>query len=537
MVMTMGELWTQVGSLMATVVFVCAIIQQYFPVPLRAHIDRYAHKLTGLLYPYITITFPEYTGERLRRSEAFTAIQNYLATRSTIRATRMRAEAVKNSKSLILSMDDNEEVIDEYEGVKIWWTSTKVMLTNKSFSRYPSNDEKRSYQLTFHRQHREIILETFIHHIMEEGKSVEKKNRQRKLYMNSSKNEWWHKSNWRHVPFEHPAKFRTLAMDPEMKQGIINDLIKFKNGKEYYEKVGKAWKRGYLLYGPPGTGKSTMIAAIANFMEYDVYDLELTSVKDNSELKKLLIEISNKSIIVIEDIDCSLDLTGQRKKKKTEDEGDKEMKDPVKQAEKEEEKQSKVTLSGLLNFIDGIWSACGGERLIIFTTNHKEKLDEALIRRGRMDKHIEMSYCSFAAFKVLSMNYLDVEWHESYHRIDQLLKETEMTPADVAENLMPKYEGEETDECFKRLVGALETAKEEAKKKAEEEAEAAKKAEKEKEAEAAKRAEKEKEEKEAAAKKDEESSIYTAENNGIKCNGVATKEAKENGHMENDQNS
>ncbi|GJM96930.1 hypothetical protein PR202_ga13808 [Eleusine coracana subsp. coracana] len=54
---------------------------------------------------------------------------------------------------------------------------------------------------------------------------------------------------------------------------------------------------------------------------------------------------------------------------------------------------SKVTLSGLLNFIDGLWSACSGERIIVFTTNHVDRLDPALIRRGHMDRHIEMSYC------------------------------------------------------------------------------------------------------------------------------------------------
>ena len=51
----------------------------------------------------------------------------------------------------------------------------------------------------------------------------------------------------------------------------------------------------------------------------------------------------------------------------------------------------------------------GGERIIVFTTNYVEKLDPALIRRGRMDKHIEMSYCCYDAFKVLAKNYLDVE--------------------------------------------------------------------------------------------------------------------------------
>ena len=114
----------------------------------------------------------------------------------------------------------------------------------------------------------------------------------------------------------------------------------------------------------------------------------------------------NKSLIVIEDIDCSLQLTGQRKKKK-EKVKDEENKDPISKMayeEEEEESNSKVTLSGLLNFIDGIWSATGGERIIVFTTNYVEKLDPALIRRGRMDKHIELSYCSFEAFKVLAKN-------------------------------------------------------------------------------------------------------------------------------------
>ncbi|RHN49967.1 putative ATPase, AAA-type, core, P-loop containing nucleoside triphosphate hydrolase [Medicago truncatula] len=258
-------------------------------------------------------------------------------------------------------------------------------------------------------------------------------------------------------------------MDPNKKEEIINDLVKFKTGKEYYTKVGKAWKRGYLLFGPPGTGKSTMISAIANFMNYDVYDLELTTIKNNNELKRLLIETSSKSIIVIEDIDCSLDLTGQRKKK---------------EEKPKYEKESMVTLSGLLNFIDGIWSACGGERIIIFTTNFVDKLDPALIRRGRMDKHIEMSYCSYQAFKVLAKNYWDVESHDDlFPIIEKLLEKTNMTPADVAENLMPKSIDEDFETCLKSLIQSLENAKkkdeEEAKKKIEDE-EAKLKAEKEK---------------------------------------------------------
>ena len=46
---------------------------------------------------------------------------------------------------------------------------------------------------------------------------------------------------------------------------------------------------------------------MANYIDYDVYDFELTSVKTNTDLRKLLIETKSKSIMVFEDIDCSLD--------------------------------------------------------------------------------------------------------------------------------------------------------------------------------------------------------------------------------------
>uniref|UniRef100_A0A0A9CLP9 AAA+ ATPase domain-containing protein n=1 Tax=Arundo donax TaxID=35708 RepID=A0A0A9CLP9_ARUDO len=293
------------------------------------------------------------------------------------------------------------------------------------------------------------------------------KNRQRKLFTNISTHQWsdggYVSSAWSHVVFEHPKTFDTLAMDPARKKEIKDDLDMFKNGKDYYARVGKAWKRGYLLYGPPGTGKSAMIAAMANYLDYDIYDIELTSVHSNTDLRRLFIETTSKSIIVIEDIDCSLDLTGARNKKKAAEEG-KDKKDGAaasgKAGGEKRDTSSKVTLSGLLNFIDGLWSACGGERLIVFTTNHVEKLDPALIRRGRMDKHIEMSYCGFDAFKFLAKTYLDVESHALFGAVGELLRQVDMTPADVAENLTPKSVDDDADSCLAALVKALEEAKE-----------------------------------------------------------------------------
>ncbi|CAL5089060.1 unnamed protein product [Urochloa decumbens] len=252
---------------------------------------------------------------------------------------------------------------------------------------------------------------------------------------------------WSYIDFDHPTTFESLAMHPEKKRKIMDDLDDFRSSKDYYRRIGKVWKRGYLLYGPPGTGKSSMIAAMANYLNYDIYDIELTTVPSNNDLRKLFIETKGKSIIVIEDIDCSLDLTGQRNSAAT---------TMAVAGAKRKRRTSRMTLSGLLNFTDGIWSAHGGERIIVFTTNFVDKLDPALIRCGRMDMHIEMSYCSFEAYMTLAKNYLDLDTHPLFGTVEKLLQMVEITPANVAECLMMSNCTERrADLCLGRLIDEL----------------------------------------------------------------------------------
>jgi hypothetical protein len=59
------------------------------------------------------------------------------------------------------------------------------------------------------------------------------------------------------------------------------------------------------LYGPPETGKSSLIAAIANYSKYDVYNLELTAFSSDDELMIALLDSPSRSLIVVEDIDCN----------------------------------------------------------------------------------------------------------------------------------------------------------------------------------------------------------------------------------------
>jgi chaperone BCS1 len=51
-----------------------------------------------------------------------------------------------------------------------------------------------------------------------------------------------------------------------------------------------------------------------------------------------------------------------------------------------------VTFSGLLNALDGV--AAGEERVAFLTTNHIDRLDEALIRPGRVDMTIRIGWAT-----------------------------------------------------------------------------------------------------------------------------------------------
>jgi chaperone BCS1 len=114
--------------------------------------------------------------------------------------------------------------------------------------------------------------------------------------------------------------------------------------------------------------------------------------------------------------------------------------------------QPQVTLSALLNFIDGLWSTSCEERIIVFTTNYKDRLDPALLRPGRMDMHIYMGFCCWEAFKTLARNYFLVDDHPLFQEIQGLLAQVEVTPAEVSEMLL---RNEDVDVAMQGLVEFL----------------------------------------------------------------------------------
>ncbi|XP_041000741.1 AAA-ATPase At2g46620-like isoform X2 [Juglans microcarpa x Juglans regia] len=122
------------------------------------------------------------------------------------------------------------------------------------------------------------------------------------------------------------------------------------------------------------------------------------------------------------------------------------------------EKSTGVSLSGVLNFMDGILnSCCAEERVMVFTMmNSKDRVDPSLLRPGRIDVHIHFPLCDFLVFKTLASSYLGLKDHKLFPQVEEIFQTgASLSPAEIGELMIANRNS--PSRAIKSVMTALQT--------------------------------------------------------------------------------
>lgn len=187
-----------------------------------------------------------------------------------------------------------------------------------------------------------------------------------------------------------PFNFNNVAGNEEAKESVM-DIVDFLKNPEKYSSYGARMPKGIILYGEPGTGKTLLAKAVAGEANVPFYAMSGSDFVQvyvgvgASRIRQLFKKAKShgKAVIFIDEIDA----IGKKR-------------DNSKTGGSDERDQ---TLNALLTEMSGFNEKDG--IIIMAATNRLDMLDEALLRPGRFDRHIEVSLPDLTAReKILALH-------------------------------------------------------------------------------------------------------------------------------------
>jgi energy-coupling factor transporter ATP-binding protein EcfA2 len=290
-------------------------------------------------------------------------------------------------------------------------------------------------------------------------------------------------------------------------QDFLNRFGKTGTHDDLYVKMGVTKKAFLLLHGEPGCGKSTLIKGLLNKTGRHGVMVRWDRLKTCADFCSLFRspKINGKPfkledyIFIFEDFDANSNETLKKRKtdgldkkallqaiktlKKTTKDGDDgdgdgdadddcgstgdsdtDPKNVAKQhlthvLEKlEKPTADELTLECVLNVMDGIAEMPGG--MMVFTTNHFEKIDPAFYRSGRIDKIVEFKKASVKIIKEMVFRFFDIGLPDDGSEKDDIqqydawfskMRDYEISTADI-QTICFDYGKRTMEECLDALV-------------------------------------------------------------------------------------
>lgn len=238
-------------------------------------------------------------------------------------------------------------------------------------------------------------LKRFLEHV--EGFSNPSKENKTTLYHATGNPDSWRGNgsiiNWTVGACRPVRSLDSVALEHSKKDAVVRDIAYYLTPQcqRFYANRGYPYRRGFLLYGPPGTGKTSFCVALAGHFNLDVCILSMSDQSmSDQQLELLFANLPDKCIVLLEDVDSAglnREITTVERKRRKQNYSDYSSLSGF-----AEDHNTGITLSGLLNCIDGPMSKDG--RIICLTANAPDSLDPALVRPGRCDHKVLFGYAS-----------------------------------------------------------------------------------------------------------------------------------------------
>ncbi|KAK9713595.1 hypothetical protein RND81_06G038100 [Saponaria officinalis] len=403
----------QIISAVISLGLISLIIRLFLKRKIRtAKLIRWWRLISDKFHDHQLFQIPEFN-DNFQENNLFRRVYVYLNSLESLEDSDFTSLfSGENPNDIVLTINANQTVVDTFLGARLRW-------------RCCVSGEVRSFTLEIRKRDKRRVLRSYLQHIHAISDEIDRVKHEIRLFTATSSGR-----RWRSVPFTHPATMETIAMDTEVKSRIKIDIETFLKSKQYYHRLGRVWRRSYLLYGPSGTGKSSFAAALAKSLSYDIYDLDLFKVSSDGDLKLLLLQTTPKSVILMEDFDKFIAGKSQ--------------------------KTSPENISGVINFMDGVVNSCCNERVMIFTMMSKDDIDPTILRPGRVDVHIHFPMCDFNKFKNLATNYLGLKDHKLFPQVEEIFSSgATLSPAEVGELLIVNRNS--PSRAIKSVISALQT--------------------------------------------------------------------------------
>jgi len=241
--------------------------------------------------------------------------------------------------------------------------------------------------------------------IIEEGYQLSKNLDQNQTVIYS-----WYNQNWERTLAKPHRPWNSVKLNNNLASELLSDVERFLANKEIYQQRGIPHRRGFLLYGPPGTGKTSFITALAGKLHYSIATLSLSnSTLTDDGLVHALSTMPPETILLLEDIDAIFNEDRLVPELVVSEpiSNEQPARGPARRGQNTREMKSEtLSFSGLLNALDGVSTADG--RLLFMTTNHKEKLDPALIRPGRVDREVLIDEASNSTIAAMFEHFYSI---------------------------------------------------------------------------------------------------------------------------------